>query len=213
MTRDNFVRLYRFLGGALIASAVIQSLNWHWDDAGFSVANYFSYFTILSNLIAATVLLVGATRVGDPGSERWEMVRGAALLYMGVTGIVYAVALQSYDDVQTSVYANNVLHRVMPLVMLLDWLFEPPRVPLRFDRNLAWLIFPLLYLPYTLIRGPIVDWYPYPFVDPTRDGGYWRVAGSCLVVAALFVALTWLITWVGNTMRERKVRPVGMTLA
>jgi hypothetical protein len=187
-------------------------LNAHWGNAGFSIGNYFSYFTILSNLTAAVVLLVGATKVGQPGSERWEMVRGAALLYMGVTGLVYLVALQGID-VQTSAYANNVLHRIMPIVMVLDWLFEPPRVPLRFERNLAWLIFPLMYLPYTLIRGAIVDWYPYPFVDPTRDGGYWRVAANSLAIAALFVALTWLITWIGNTLRERKALPVRMTPA
>jgi hypothetical protein len=38
-----------------------------------------------------------------------------------------------------------------------------------------------------------VDWYPYPFVDPTRDGGYGRVALNCVGVAVAFVAVTWLV--------------------
>jgi hypothetical protein len=32
------------------------------------------------------------------------------------------------------------------------------------------LIAPLAYGVYTLARGPIVGWYPYPFVDVTELG-------------------------------------------
>lgn len=190
MTRQSFVRAYRLAGAVLIASALIYILVDRGDSPTFSVSNFFSYFTVLSNLLAAVVLVIGG---------RNDMLRGGAVLYMGMTGLVYALLLSDID-VQTPGFSNWVLHRVMPVVMVLDWLLEPPRVPLAFRRTLAWLAFPLLYLPYTLIRGEIVDWYPYPFMDPTRDGGYLRVAGNCVGVAVGFVALTWLITWVGNRL-------------
>lgn len=201
MTREAFVRAYRWAGAALIASALIYVLVDRGDSPTFSVANFFSYFTVLSNLFAAVVLVVGG---------RNDMLRGAAVLYMGMTGLVYALLLSGVD-VQTPGFSNWTLHRIMPVVVVLDWLFEPPRAPLALRRTLAWLIFPLLYLPYTLSRGEIVDWYPYPFVDPTRDGGYLRVAANSLGVAAGFVAATWLITWVGNRLGGHDPASVGST--
>ena len=64
-----------------------------------------------------------------------------------------------------------VLHRLMPVVMALDWLLAPPSRRLAFRQCLWWMIYPLLYLVYSLIRGPIVDWYPYPFLDPDESAG------------------------------------------
>ena len=50
------------------------------------------------------------------------------------------------------------------------------------------LIFPICWLVFTLIRGPIVDFYPYPFLD-VDEHGYPRVLLSSLIVAILFVGL------------------------
>jgi len=193
------VRAYRLAGAALILSALVYIV-WQRSSA-FSFANFFSYFTVLSNLVALVVLAVGAYRVGGGGSlasERWEMLRGAAVLCMGITGVVYALLLADVD-VSTPGFSNAVLHKVMPLVVVLDWLIKLPRVPLAFRRALLWLAFPLAYLPYTLVRGPIVDWYPYPFLDPDEHG-YAHVALNCAGTAVGFVAATWLITWSGNRL-------------
>ena len=43
---------------------------------------------------------------------------------------------------------------------------------------------------YSLIRGPIVNWYPYPFINPTHPGGYWRVLGYSVVLAAVMAVLS-----------------------
>ena len=60
-----------------------------------SLVNFFSFFTIESNLLAIVVLLIGGA--GDPQSERWAYVRGAATLYMVITGIVYAALLANEE--------------------------------------------------------------------------------------------------------------------
>jgi len=54
------------------------------------------------------------------------------------------------------------------------------RIPVR--TSLVWLAFPLLYLVYSLVRGPIVEWYPYPFLDP-RSAGYGTVAVMSVLIA------------------------------
>jgi len=53
--------------------------------------SYFSYFTIDSNLIAATVLLLGAARWRTEPSATFELARGATVVYMSVTGAVFTL--------------------------------------------------------------------------------------------------------------------------
>ncbi|SEM31222.1 Pr6Pr family membrane protein [Streptacidiphilus jiangxiensis] len=193
----------RFAFGALTAVALgVQA--YHSASEGRSLANFFSYFTILSNCSMTVVLLVGgvlgmAGRRGVP-----DLLRGAVTLYMAITGIVYAVALAQYEALGTIPWVNDVVHRLMPVVIFIDWLAVPPRRPVRWTQALWWLAFPLLYLPYTLIRGPIVDWYPYPFLDP-REKGYGHVVISSLVITLTFLGVGVLLVWAGNLFRERRV--------
>ncbi|MGI8411933.1 MAG: Pr6Pr family membrane protein, partial [Solirubrobacteraceae bacterium] len=55
---------------------------------------------------------------------------------------------------------------------------------------IAWLslIFPIGWLAFTLIRGAIAHWYPYPFIDVTQLG-YGRAAVNCIWVALLTLGL------------------------
>jgi hypothetical protein len=91
----------------------------------------------------------------------------------------------------------------MPVVIFIDWLAVPPRRPLRWASALWWLVFPLLYLPYTLIRGPIVHWYPYPFLDP-RENGYAHVALASVLITLAFLAVGALMVWAGNFFCRRR---------
>lgn len=193
MHTSRLVRLVRLVGFGLVLAVEVYLVVRLGAD--FSPANHFSYFTILSNVIAAIVLLVGAFRPVPDG------FRGAAVLYMVTTGIVYAVLLRGVD-VQTPDLANHTLHIVMPILVVVDWLLDPPQRPIAFRRALWWLAFPLAYLGYTLLRGPIVDWYPYPFVDP-RTNGYGSVLLTSLVIAVFVGLLAWLIAWVGDRLRVR----------
>lgn len=165
----------------------------------FSVANYFSYFTILSNVLAAIVLLVGA--VVDPQSERWQLFRGATTLYMVITGIIYAVLLANVDVQLTDKWINDTLHRYIPLVILLDWLVNPPRMRIADARAVGWLWFPLAFGVYTLVRGPFVDFYPYPFIDP-RTQGYLQMTIGLVVLLVAFVLMALAVNAAGRLARR-----------
>ena len=66
--------------------------------------------------------------------------------------------------------------------------------PLSLRQGLVFLAYPIAYLAYCLIRGPIVDWYPYPFLDP-RTNGYGFVAIMSVFVAVVALLLVWLLCW------------------
>src|SRR2546423_843986 len=65
---------------------------------------------------------------------------------------------------------NAVVHYVMPIGIVLGWLLFGPRP--RIDlRVVGWaLAWPVAWLGYTLVRGAIWHWYPYPFLDVPTHG-------------------------------------------
>lgn len=152
-------------------------------DPSFSVANYFSYFTVLSNVLAIVVLAVGG--LVDPTTPRWRWFRGAVTLYMVITAVVYAVLLAGIDVMLNDAWINFAMHRALPLMLLIDWIVTAPRATIGWRTSLMWLVFPLGYTAYTLARGPVVDWYPYPFLDPRIEGWVALVGGALLIAVAM----------------------------
>ncbi|HEY1176183.1 MAG TPA: Pr6Pr family membrane protein, partial [Phytomonospora sp.] len=149
----------------------------------------------------AVALLRG--RAETPGLSS---LRGAAATYLITTGVIFEVLLSDLvADLDTPGYVNVIMHQVLPVAMLLDWLVSPPANRLGAKDAAGWLIYPLAYAAYTLIRGPVVDWYPYPFIDP-REKGYGHVAVMCGGITVWFVALAAALTWSGNLLR-RRARP------
>ncbi len=165
----------------------------------FDLVSYFSYFTVLSNVMAVIVLAVGA--LGDPQGRRWQLFRGAVTVYMVITGIVYAVLLSNVDVGGQGTWTNEVVHRILPLVLFLDWVVFPSFRRIGDAQAVTWLWFPAVYGVYTLIRGPIVDWYPYPFIDP-RAQGYLQMAIGLVVLVVAFVSICLAVDVAGRWGRR-----------
>jgi hypothetical protein len=162
---------------------------------GFSLVNFFSYFTNLANILAASVLILGAWRAlaGHQTTRLGDQVRAASVVYMAVVGIVFGVLLRDVDLGALLPWVNFVLHVLMPCVVVVDWFLLPPQRPLAM-RNLAlWLIAPALYLVYVLIRGGLIGWYPYPFLNPDMGGGYGSVAVYIVGIAVVFLLVGWML--------------------
>ncbi len=206
MNRAAALALARVFFAGLVLVAIIVQLT---DLAGkgtLNPVNYFSYFTIDSNLIAVACLLAAAARWRAQRSGALDLARGGAVVYMSITGIVFTLLL-SNTDVDTAIpWVNTVVHELMPLVMISDWLLDPPADRLSVRQGLVWLSFPLVWIVYTLIRGAAVGLYPYPFVDPA-NGGYTSVVAYCaaiLVVMFLDCALVVILAnSVGRGQRRR----------
>ncbi len=192
------LRVYR----VLLALAALTAVSY---DAGagpgVTEGDYFSYFTVLSNLFAAGMLLYLALGPSRERSRNIEMLRGAAVVYMLTTELVYLLLLSGHTP--SYPWVNAILHYLMPVAVTLDWLIDPPGVRLDPRSTVAvWMSFPVLYIIYTLARGAVVDWYPYLFVNPNHPGGYVRVAVASLAVGVGIVALIVATTWVGNRDRS-----------
>lgn len=163
----------------------------------FNAVNFFSFFTIQSNILAGLVFLVAgiAGLAGKQGSQL-ALLRGAATFYMTTTGIIYVLLLSGLEvSLQTTVpWVNAALHYIMPIAVLSDWLVNRPKRRIIFKEAALWLVFPVVYMSYSLVRGVFVDWYPYPFLDP-RLHGYGQVAIGCSIIAVALVGIVWFLAW------------------
>ena len=187
--------LFRFGFAAAIATAMVVQWVSSSSKGPFSPVNFFSYFTIQSNIIAAVVLFYMVLRPANE-SVAFARIRGAATLYMATTGIVYALLLSGNPAAVaiTLPWVNAVLHQLMPVYMVADWIASPPRHRLGFRESLLFLIYPIVWLVYTLPRGAITGWYPYPFLNPAKAGG-------ALGVTAYVVAITFGIVLIAQGVR------------
>jgi hypothetical protein len=170
-----------------------------------SLVTLFSYFTILGNLFAVVVFVTGAVRIlrGTPSTVGWEWVRAGNVVYMAFVGIVFNTLLVGADLGDLPPWVNVIHHMVMPAAVVADWLVNPPQRKLSVGRALWLVVVPVVYTVYTLVRGPIAHWYPYPFFNPDRVGGYGGVAVYCAVLLVAFVVLALVVRSVGNALWGR----------
>jgi hypothetical protein len=159
-----------------------------------TLVRFFSYFTILSNILVAwstTTLAAGA----DRDSRVWRVLRVNAVVGITVTGLVHWFLLRPLLDLHGGDYvADKLLHVVVPLLAVAGWVAFGPHGRVRTD-DLPWTAaYPAAYLVWTLVHGAATDWYPYPFVD-VGDHGYPVVLVNSLGVVVLLVALSALLWW------------------
>ena len=172
-------------------------------DLSVRLVRFFSYLTIWFNiLVAGTCLLLAVNPLRD--GRTWRALRLDGLVLAVVGGVVHwfllrpLLALRGLDFL-----ADKLLHVVVPLMALIGWiLFGPRRRVDRLDL-LTFLVVPVVWLAYTLIRGAMVGWYPYPFID-VGIHGYAAVGATCLVIAALMVASAIGALWLDHRLQQWK---------
>lgn len=200
------VYFYKIFFGLLTLSAVSFQYFSDFRRADFSSANFFSYFTIESNIFVGIILLTSAYfSFRNKSSAKLDFLRGGATLYMIITGIVYVLLLANLPDDPNHpkiIWVNFVLHYITPSVVLFDWTSDPPKFLISFKKSLLWLGFPLTYVIYSLIRGPVAAWYPYPFLNPSGPGGWSTVIIYTVVISAGVIIGSFLVSRWGNLMQK-----------
>lgn len=183
--------------------------------------NFFSFFTVLSNLVAAVMLAVAVVWAWTTGRDatrepRWLAVALACVAtYMITTGIVYNLLLRGVELPQgsTVLWSNEVLHVIIPLFLLADVILAPKRRMLTWPTLAAIAVFPIVWGVYTLVRANLITapstgdpyWYPYPFLNPhITPGGYLGVAGYIVGIAVAIIAVGAGVIWWSRRRAEAR---------
>jgi hypothetical protein len=178
------------VGFGLVLQLILAARN----DSGFFATplsrafNLLFFFTVLSNIlvvVACALLYFNPRR----SSLTFNVLRLTSVIGIAVTGVVFHGLLSGLHELEgADKLADFLLHTVSPIMAVLGWLVFGPRGLTSKRVVVMTCIFPIIYGAATMIRGPIVDWYPYPFMDP-RDKGYGHVTLYCVIIAVLFVSL------------------------
>lgn len=198
MTRAQLMVPYRFAFAALSLVAVVAQFGVQLEN-DYGIVNFFSYYTNLSNLFAVVVFTVGAVRTlrRRPGSRAWDTVRLVNVVNMVFVGLVFNLLLAGVGG-GVIPWVNVVVHMLVPVAALIDWLVLPAGRRLPWSAALVGLVTPVVYSVYTIVRGALIGFYPYPFYDPAAQGGAGGVAIYVGVLLLALIALSFALVAVGR---------------
>ncbi|MDQ3123223.1 MAG: Pr6Pr family membrane protein [bacterium] len=205
MKNKNLLIAYKSFFGLLGFSAIITEIATILERGRFNPANFFSYFTIEVNILIAVILLLSSLATACGKNRRLDAWRGAIAVYALIVGLGFSVLLAGLENTDFTAVAwdNIVLHYIMPVAMFIDLLIDRPKSAISFKRGLTWLIFPIIYVSYSLTRGAVVGWYPYAFLNPNHDG-YGAVAITIIGIVIMALALTWVVSKLSGKKRTIK---------
>jgi hypothetical protein len=158
--------------------------------------NFLSYFTVLSNTLAAMVLTAAVSR-HQGRLARWFRQPWVA------AGVTVSLLLRNLWDPQGAQWlANEILHDVMPPLFLVYWLACVRKGQLGWRHLPLWAVYPALYFGWILIRGASLKVYPYPFVNVV-ELGYGQVVLNALGILFGFLLLGGALLWLDRRLGRR----------
>ncbi len=176
-----------------------------------TIIRFFSFFTILSNIIVATCFTVQLISPSSAAGKFWNSVKtqAAVAVYILVVGLVYNVVLRFlWAPAGMQKMVDELLHTIIPILFLFYWIRFAPKEGMQWRFALSWLWFPFIYLVYTLARGAVTDHYPYPFLD-AYNHGYSKVFISSAVILVLFLLLSLIFIAVGKFVGRKNISVSG----
>lgn len=199
----------RIAFSATCAIALVARYIWGLGSATFTPDNYYAYLTIQSNIAFAVVMTVAGVAALRSDRDRVGLtaLRACILTCTVTAGIVFAVIVQQAGsntvpiDVPTS---DMVLHFWLPPLAVLEWLLSPGRGRAPWRTIVFVLGYTLTWGGLTMLRGTIVGWYPYYFLDPGQLSGpveFFTLSGIALLV---FIAVGLGIVWLTRSRRTAR---------
>ena len=169
-----------------------------------TIVRFFGFFTILTNILVALFFTgrdLGTAVTYELGSLT------AITVYIFIVGIVYQVLLRHlWQPAGLQFVVDELLHSVIPLLTLLFLYRCENKSALRYNQVQRWLIYPMAYLIFILVRGYFSGFYPYPFVDVTQIGLSKTLLNSGLLFMT-FIGISCLLIAIGKRVAGKKILP------
>ncbi|HLZ79593.1 MAG TPA: Pr6Pr family membrane protein [Sphingomonas sp.] len=168
---------------------------------------YFSFFTILTNMLVAAASLGSARKRGR--LHRWAhrpAPRAAISVYIAVVAVIYQLLLARLIHLSPIGWWGNLLvHQIVPAMWLTGWVLFGRHGGIARTAPLHWLAYPAVYAIWTLSHGAASGWYPYPFMNVATRGGA-AVAINMLSMSLFFAVLGYAFRWIDAVLGRRLTR-------
>lgn len=187
---------------AVIAQYILMLVNNN-ETAVEMTIRFFSYFTLLTNSLAAIFFTAIITTSPRLNFFRKHGVSTAIALYILIVGLVYQLLLRNTWNPQGfQLIVDQLLHAVTPIFFCFYWYKFELQNPPAYKEIPKWLIFPIVYFVFVILRGSISGFYPYPFLD----AGKLEIKQLVINVAGLVVVfcfLASLLVTVGQLIKRK----------
>lgn len=169
---------------------------------------FWSFFTHVTNMLLVLVYVGHLTRwtwlswlSGPVG--RASMAGNIALVMV----FFHFMLAPLYTFTGGLLVANYLLHYVAPIIYLFWWVFLTRHGELRFSQIPAMLVIGLVYLAFALVRGTLINEYPYEIIDLSKQG-YGGVAAGVGVLLAAVAAFCAILVLLDKVLGRRQT-PAG----
>lgn len=186
------------------------------------------YYTNQSNILCMIYFLLAAIYIGSKMRKAKEPIvflprfKGAIIMAITVTMLIYWVLLHSGDfsmdgdgprtmwNIMYTPIPNHIVHTIVPLLMIFDWVLFDPKGSFKKVDPLIWLIIPYVYFIFAIIVAQTgytyygSSRYPYFFID-FDIYGFGGVMLNLVVLTGFFIALGYivvLIDWFLGKLRR-----------
>ena len=154
------------------------------------------YFTVLGNLATAVVMAKTAWT-----GRITPNIAGLMVVVMVIVGLGYHFLLAGiWQPAGLAWWADQGLHTAVPILVVLWWVGYAPKSGLQLRDAVSWLLWPIIYTGYAVIRGLTSGFYPYPFIDLSVLGLAQSLTNLGLL-AATFLALGLAVIGVARVIR------------
>ncbi len=132
------------------------------------------------------------------------VVTSGIAVCIATVGAGYSLLLRHlWDPEGLQRMADIILHDAVALMYVVSWVLFVPKSTLRWKSVLLWLIYPLAYVSCILLRGALVERYPYPFLN-AAGLGYPRVLSNVAMLLCGFSGIGLFVVAISRwTVRRR----------
>ena len=206
---------YKGVYAIMVVVALVLDFGFFRGEANFYILNYYTVLSNIACLVFFSIAHFQVEKTLKAGVKEFAWCpRGeaAVVFCIAVTGIVYATMLAPIDIASGNFFTfkNLMLHYIGPVMVLADWLLFGPKGRLRATDPLLWLLVPLAYFGYIVVRsafaGDIGDSgsrFPYGFIDPAVQGGWGGVMRMVALLTVGMAALGYVIYLIDRLMARR----------
>jgi hypothetical protein len=197
------------LGWAGLAIQLYLIFLGRWADQASllgGLVRFFSFFTVLTNTLVAVALSCALSSRQSAGHRFFKspVVCAGIAASIALVGIAYNVLLRHLWQPQGWQWiADELLHDVMPVLFVLYWLLYVPKGTLRVKHVALWMLYPVVYFGYVLLRGDMLGDYMYPFIDVSTLG-YAKAFINASGVLTGFVLIALLVLGLDSFIARRE---------
>ncbi|WP_445735845.1 Pr6Pr family membrane protein [Mariniflexile sp.] len=171
-----------------------------------TIIRFFSFFTILTNLLVAIFFTYKMFKpsIKPLGIFNKKGTTTALTAFILIVGLVYQMALRGiWEPTGIQWLVDELLHSIIPLLFLIYWFIYGTKQNTNIRNVGIWLLYPIVYIVFVLVRGHFSSYYPYPFLN-IPELGLGKVLPNVLLIFVFTLLVMLILVSIEKRLQKNK---------